>query len=126
MVMVEFVTPRSVAPVALPLPQGESMVPNFVVVPVAVPLAGAEDVDEELFPRPPLLHADITTAVATAIPTKPSERLLTTGPPDPYLRARQTVPQLRPDEERFFFRDRLVTIRAGFGLTTRQTKIAAI
>jgi hypothetical protein len=32
MVMVELVTPRSVAPVALPLPQGEGRLPNIVVV----------------------------------------------------------------------------------------------
>src|SRR3954463_2136358 len=80
--MLVSVTPRSVAPLALPLPQGESIVPNFAVLAAEPlePVAGAEV--SGLPPRPPPPpHAEIATVAATAIPTKPSERLLAPDPP---------------------------------------------
>src|SRR6478735_1848701 len=106
-VMVLLVTPRSVAPVALPLPQGESKVPNFVVVADDdPPFPEADEEDAGLPPRPPPPpHAEIATVAAMATPTKPSERLLATSPPRPFQRSAVTVPQSGPDEERFRRRD---------------------
>jgi hypothetical protein len=80
MAIVEFVTPRSVAPVALPFPQGEGRSPNFVTV--------ACGVAPELLPAdwsgfaprpPPLLQA--TAAMTVTAKTAPNLliRLRTTG-----------------------------------------------
>jgi hypothetical protein len=64
MVIDVLVTPFAVAPVASPLPHGESSVPNFVTVAGAVvdaPVAGLGDALPWLPP-----HAAATTATARA------------------------------------------------------------
>src|SRR5690348_2659409 len=84
MLIEELVTPRSVAPVALPLPHGDSSVPNFEawVVDVVLPPPLPVFVASGLVPRPPpLLHEETAMTAATAIPNTPSERLLFTTPP---------------------------------------------
>src|SRR5258706_12368612 len=56
------VTPCSVAPLASPLPQGESSVPNFTAAACAVVVAVVPEVGE--LPRP-LLHAAVLKARTT-------------------------------------------------------------
>src|SRR5690242_6223700 len=82
--MLVAVTPRSVAPLASPLPQGESRVPNFEAVDAdeLLPPPLIEFVAFGSAPRPPpLLHEETATTAATATPSTPSERLFVTTPP---------------------------------------------
>src|SRR3954453_6545920 len=78
------VTPRSVAPLASPLPHGESRVPNFEAVDAdeLPPPPLLEFVALGSAPRPPpLLQEETATTAASAIPSTPSERLFVTTPP---------------------------------------------